>query len=186
MEKTQDYGKNPAEALFYHAQHLPEGERVSIQFTTKQQANAFRVRLYRVRAKENDFSISISLDKTRVFCVKEKKTFEILHTDESGKEELQTITFKNETELTNIRQKELSEKASLSDIIDLFNMDIKLIERENYAPHIKRIETKKAFTNIFRDIDLPFIRKEIFISQTDDGIMSYARLRTKEEKDALS
>ena len=188
MEHLQDYGKNPAEALFFHAQQLPEGEKVSLTFPSKQQANAFRIRLYRTRQRTNDFSVTINLNENTVNCIKEKRYFQIVHTTEEGKEELQTLTFRSENELKEDRQKELAEKAPLAEIIDLFNKDVKEIEKGNFETKFKHRETELAFTKIFtsKGISAEYLLKEAKFSYTEDGVMSYIRLLTKEEKDALS
>lgn len=183
MENENDE-RSPAEAFFTRAQSLREGTKILQPFSSKKEANAFRVSLYRIRQRKNDFTITIAMNENVIACAKNKKSFEVTFVNELGEEETEVLTVKSNKDMEEERLKEIRYRPSLQEIIDFFNSRVRVIESSNDYPHIKKIELGRAFDEHFKHEDKEYIKREVFISRhPDDGRMSYARLRTKEERD---
>lgn len=177
-------GKNSAETFFLVAQLLPEGSKTKKVFPTKKEANAFRIRLYRLRQRLGDYSIAISMEENVIFLTKEIQQFEVTNISPDGIEEKVTLSFTNKKE----EEKEKTttphnhKNIELSELVELFNMGVALIEKQNEDTMIRKQELRRHRTAVFGDLDNDFLSKNVFISRTPEGLMSFAHLRTEEEK----
>ena len=63
-------GLTEAENLFIAARGLNPGQSIAKDFSTKSQADSFRVGLYKVRNNFEDYTINISIDGNTVFLRK--------------------------------------------------------------------------------------------------------------------
>ena len=77
-------GVTEAQRFYEAATNLPPGESVAKSFATPEEANSFRVGLYKVRKRLEDYSVTISISGTKITGTKNSGGTTFEHYDRDG------------------------------------------------------------------------------------------------------
>jgi hypothetical protein len=91
------------ESFFQTARKLPESEAIFATFASRRQADSFRIGLYKVRKRVEDYTVDISIKDNTVFATKARTVVKYGLVDKNG-----VVTHESVIAVTNYN-KELEE-----------------------------------------------------------------------------
>lgn len=168
-----------AKEFFDRTKTLLPGESISMILPTQKKATSFRVSLYRVKNDLKAFEIDISISETTVTLTKTEGEITYIQTSKDGVSRVVTHSFKNEREEEKVLKKEAYAPLTLQEQADFYNSNISKIHSSNDPFEIKRYCLKKLIQEVFQTKEN---ERNFFITRTEDGLPSYAHIRTEEEK----